>query len=285
MTRKIFCFLALALLALSTSRSYATILFNEIYANPVSTDDNREFLELISTTGGVEPMTGLALLLIDANGGSSGGIDEAFNLNNYATGPNGLLAIGNDYDVATPGPLAGPWNAQWMNPAQGNQQTTLKDPSGASPYTGLGVGDLSNNAFVALLVSGYTGTSGQDLDTNDDGILETTPWATIVDSISWNEGTGTALAGRTYGMPSLSNTAFTPDSVARLRGNFTPNSAAAWYGGDLATDLTYDPIQNFNLPLGATPTPTYANFPVPEPSTMVLGALAGLALLVIRRKR
>jgi hypothetical protein len=285
MTRKITCFLALALLALPTSRSYATILLNEIYANPVGTDDNREFIEFISTTGGVEPMTGLVLLLIDANGGSSGGIDEAFNLNNYATGPNGLLAIGNDYDVATPGPLAGPWNAQWTNPSQGNQQTVLKDPSGATPFTGLGTGDLSNNAFVALLVSGYTGTNGQDLDTNDDGIFETTPWATIVDSISWNEGTGTALAGRTYGAPSVSNVAFTPDSVSRLPGNFTPNTAAAWFGGDLATDLTYDAVQNFALPAGAVPTPTYANVPVPEPSTMVLGALGALALLVIRRKR
>jgi hypothetical protein len=285
MNRKTSCFFAVALLALLVSRSNAAILFNEIYANPVGTDDNREFIELISSTGGVEPMTGLVLLLIDANGNASGGIDEAFNLNNYATGANGLLAIGNDYDVATPGPLAGPWNAQWMNPAQGNQQTTLKDPSGATPFTGLSVGDFSNNAFVALLVSGYTGTNGQDLDTNDDGIFETTPWATIVDSIAWNEGTGTALAGRIYGMPSLSNTAFTPDSASRLRGNFTPNSAAAWYGGDLLTDLTYDPIQNFNLPVGATPTPTYANFPVPEPSTLILGAVGGLALVVIRRKR
>jgi hypothetical protein len=285
MTRKISYFFAVALLALMASHSHAAIRFNEIYANPVGTDDNREFIELISTTGGAEPMTGLVLLSIDANGGSSGGIDEAFNLNNYSTGTNGLLAIGNDYDVATPGPLAGPWNAQWMNPAKGNQQTVLKDPSGAAPFTGLGVGDLSNNAFVALLVSGFTGAAGQDLDTNDDGIFETTPWGSIVDSIAWNEGTGTALAGRIYGMPSLSNTAFTPDSVSRLPGNFTPNSAAAWFGGDLASDVTYDPVQNFALPPGAVPTPTYANIVVPEPSTWILGTMAGLALMTIRRKR
>jgi hypothetical protein len=285
MTRKTWCFFSVALLALLVSQSRAAILFNEIYANPVGTDTNREFIELISSTGGVEPMTGLVLLLIDANGNSSGGIDDAFNLNNYSTGTNGLLIMGNDYDVATPGPLAGPWNSQWTNPAQGNQETVLKDPSGAAPYSGLGVGDLSNNALVALLVSGFTGAAGQDLDTNDDGIFESTPWTAIVDSIAWNEGTGTALAGRIYGMPSLSNTAFTPDSVARIPGNLTANSAAAWFGGDLSSDLAYDPAQNFALPPGATPTPTYANIVVPEPSTWLLGALGGLALLVVRRKR
>jgi len=285
MKRTTLCFFAVALLALLASRSNAAILFNEITANPVGTDDNREFIELRSTTDGVEAMTGLVLLLIDANGGSSGGIDEAFNLNNYSTGTNGLLIMGNDYDVATPGPLAGPWNAQWMNPAQGNQETVLKDPSGAAPYTGLGVGDLSNNAFVALLVTGFSGAAGVDLDTNDDGIFDATPWASVVDSIAYFEGLPAGPAGRTYGMPTITGLTYTPDNISRRRDNLTPNSAAAWYGGDLTSDLVYDPIQNFALPLGATPTPTYENFPVPEPSTFVLGALGAFALVLIRRKR
>ena len=276
---------ALALLAAFAAPSRADILFNEIYANPVNTDDNREFIELISTTGGVEAMTGLVLLLIDGNGGSSGGIDDAFNLNNYATGTNGLLIMGNNYDVAVPGPLAGPWNAQWMDPGQGNSETVLKDPSGAAPYSGLGTGDLSNNTFVALLVAGFSGAAGTDLDTNDDGVFDSTPWTSIVDSIGWNEGTGVALAGRTYGVPTLSNVAFTPDSAARILGDVAANSASSWYGGDLLSDLSYDPVQNFNLPPGAVPTPTYDNIPVPEPSTLVLACLAGLALTILRRQR
>ena len=39
-----------------------------------------------------------------------------------------------------------------------------------------------------LLVSGYNGTIGTDLDSNDDGVLDTTPWDVIVDSVSLIDG-------------------------------------------------------------------------------------------------
>lgn len=272
----------LALLALCASPAQAAILFNEIYANPVGTDDTFEFIELKSTTGGIESLSGLVLLLFDANGGGSGGIDDAYDLSALSTGTNGLLVLGNNF--STP-PLAGPWNPIYVNPAQGNSQATLHDPAAGGPYSAMGNTDLSNNAFVALLVSGFSSSAGTDLDTNDDGVFDSTPWTSIVDSIAWNEGSVGGPLGRTYGAPTLPTAGYTPDAVARINGNNTPNSAAAWYGGDLLTSTTYDPIQNFNLPLGAMPTPTYGNFPVPEPSTMALGAIGALALLVIRRKR
>ncbi|MSR68865.1 MAG: hypothetical protein EXS17_00740, partial [Phycisphaerales bacterium] len=36
-----------------------------------------------------------------------------------------------------------------------------------------------------LLVSGFTGADGNDLDTNNDGILDSTPWTAIVDSVAF----------------------------------------------------------------------------------------------------
>ncbi len=36
-----------------------------------------------------------------------------------------------------------------------------------------------------LLVSGFTGADGNDLDTNDDGTLDATPWTAIVDSVAF----------------------------------------------------------------------------------------------------
>ena len=47
---------------------------------------------------------------------------------------------------------------------------------------------LQNGTQTLLLVSGYTGGSSGDLDTNDDGILDSTPWASIVDSIAVTDG-------------------------------------------------------------------------------------------------
>jgi len=44
--------------------------------------------------------------------------------------------------------------------------------------------DFENEDNVThLLVSGFTGSNGQDLDTNDDGTLDSTPWAFIADGI------------------------------------------------------------------------------------------------------
>ncbi|MDY7025315.1 MAG: ExeM/NucH family extracellular endonuclease [Pseudomonadota bacterium] len=41
-----------------------------------------------------------------------------------------------------------------------------------------------------LLVEGFTGSDQQDLDTDDDGVLDITPWTTIIDSISLVETIG-----------------------------------------------------------------------------------------------
>lgn len=38
--------------------------------------------------------------------------------------------------------------------------------------------------FTHLLVLGFTGADGEDLDTNDDGVLDVTPWDAVVDSVA-----------------------------------------------------------------------------------------------------
>ncbi|MDW7693362.1 lamin tail domain-containing protein [Flammeovirgaceae bacterium SG7u.111] len=41
-----------------------------------------------------------------------------------------------------------------------------------------------------LLVKGFTGTNGDDLDTDDDGVLDTTPWESIIDEVALVETVG-----------------------------------------------------------------------------------------------
>ena len=48
--------------------------------------------------------------------------------------------------------------------------------------TGLNFENTDNVTF--LLVQGFTGANGSDLDTNDDGVLDVTPWTAIADSVA-----------------------------------------------------------------------------------------------------
>lgn len=54
---------------------------------------------------------------------------------------------------------------------------------------------LENNTQTLLLVSGFTGAVGTDLDADDDGLLDAQPWTAIVDAIAVSDG---GAADRTY---------------------------------------------------------------------------------------
>ena len=85
-----------------------TILLNEIHINPPPDADlNYEYVELRSSTNGVEACTGLTLLIIENNGGQVGEVEEAIDLDDLSTGSNGLLLIGSGYDNP---PGGGPWS-------------------------------------------------------------------------------------------------------------------------------------------------------------------------------
>ena len=95
-----------------------------------------------------------------------------------------------------------------FNPGQIDSATDLSGSSipadgffvamGASASTDYGITpDLSTefNSFGSpatyMIVSGFSGSAGNDLDTNDDGVLENTPWTSVVDSVSLIDGDST----------------------------------------------------------------------------------------------
>ena len=45
-----------------------------------------------------------------------------------------------------------------------------------------------NDSYAYFLVSGFTGSLGQDLDAGDDGTLDQTPWTAILDSVAVDDG-------------------------------------------------------------------------------------------------
>ena len=66
--------------------------------------------------------------------------------------------------------------------------------------TGYGGGELENGSMTLLLVEGFSGSVDDDLDTNDDGVFDVTPWTSIVDGVAVDDGGGSDL---TYATPAL----------------------------------------------------------------------------------
>lgn len=109
-------------------------------------------------------------------------------------GPNGYLVLRNPgMSAFTVNPLAK--DIAWI--------------PGETPTTETGFEASDNQTY--MLVTNYTGTDtfigrapnsgagGQDLDTNDDGVLDVTPWDAIVDSIALKETVGSVpLAGQDW---------------------------------------------------------------------------------------
>ncbi|MEZ5302684.1 MAG: hypothetical protein R3F11_18915 [Verrucomicrobiales bacterium] len=231
-----------------------SILINEVHINPPGPDENFEFVELISSGLTEQSTNGLTLLVFDTTGGDVGTVLDAWELDSFKTGTNGLLLLGDGYDVE---PKGGPHEAAV---AVG---TSFADPKR------MGTGDLTDdNSFTMLLVSGFRGAVGVDYDANDDGILDQNPpWQQVVDSVGYKNYDASLMDydSITYALADLSRIDFEPESVARTAGNFSVNSAGAWYGGQLSgaggTSYDYDSTDKFNLPTtAAKATPGSHNY-------------------------
>ena len=193
----------LAIASLSLGAHAGIIDINEIRTGAA----NAEYIELKGPPG--QSLAGYAIVII-GDGTTSGatptrsGVVEWL----YRFSPTDVIGANGFLVLRNPG----------QNPA--NPQ----DTSGVFPFTiAPGATDLpwgyqasgtasdtqieSPDNQTYLLVTGYTGTDtfqtrapnsgagGQDLDTNDDGILDITPWTAIVDSVVLKESSGDTPGG------------------------------------------------------------------------------------------
>ncbi len=248
------------------------IVINELQINPPGGDNAKEFVELLSTAGISESLNGLTLLLVDSSTGGSntgnvGNILEAWSLDGYCTGSNGLALMGDNYPTSIP----------YTGTNAPNPLTELGDPVDLDPDDIGREGD--NGALSLLLVRDFSGDVGDDIDSvgsyvvpvpatpPGDGVIDNADWAAMVDSVGfrfWNAapaGGGAArLEGIVYGFADLSQTGYTPDTLARKRGFLTANSTSGWYGGDLAADeIAYDAVQKFPAAFSGKVTPGQNN--------------------------
>ena len=211
------------------------IVINELHLDPIPVPDgNFEYIELLSATRTFTPLHDLSLLIVDVDGAAKGQIRSELVLSGMTTGSNGLMLIGDSYNDGSP------YGA--------TTRTHVEDPPGLT-VSEIGPGD--NESIAILLVEGFTGAAGTDLDTDDDGAFDVAPWASVMDAV----GFGVEFT-QTADIANLNGIGLIPDTISRLPSNLEPNSVSAWYGGTLAgnesTSVTYD--QSFGPFVGeATP--------------------------------
>ncbi|MGA1488533.1 MAG: proprotein convertase P-domain-containing protein [Planctomycetota bacterium] len=128
--------------------------------------DNDEYFELFGPAG--TSLNGLTYLVIGDSSAGSGSIEAVVNLAGQSIPGSGFFVAAESTFTLT-------------NP---NLTTSL---------------NFENSDNVThLLVEGFTGANGDDLDTNDDGVLDVTPWTSILDSVSLVETTNVPADGEWY---------------------------------------------------------------------------------------
>ena len=131
-----------------------TVSINESRVNMPGTDDD-EYFELIGTAGA--SLNGLTYIVIGdgTSASGSGVIEEAVALDGFSINASGFFLCGEPTMT-----LATPDYAYELN-FESSDQTTH------------------------LLVSGFTGMTADDLDTDDDGLLDSEPWDTAIDCLAF----------------------------------------------------------------------------------------------------
>jgi hypothetical protein len=250
-----------ALAGISTS-AHAALTFNELMYDAPGSNPNKRFFEVKSSVG-VESLANVSILAIEGDGTAGrGGVDFATSFGNVSTGTNGLALLRDGTAVLEPAP----------DPAT----TVVVD---AYAYN-------ENTTVTYLLVSGFTGTAGTtDIDADDDGVADSTPWTAVLDAVGFRDAATDPLYAAQFGGVDY-NEADAPYSGADIFGflrddtgtrhTFRVTSPDA--DGPFTVDLSP------TLPTGYTLTPGSANNAVPEPASLALLALGGLGLVARRRR-
>jgi len=81
------------------------------------------------------------------------------------------------------------------------QQVGITNDEGYWTTGFLQIGTLENGTATLLLVRGFTGAAGEDLDTDDDGVLDSSPWDEVIDDVAVRDDD--SEIDRTYGTVTL----------------------------------------------------------------------------------
>ena len=232
MKLRVMAFAAACVLAVASLSSAQT--FNEVrISSPGAEDDVSNFFELFDVPG--TSLDGLSVIVVSSEF-APGSINNAFDLTGTSIGADGFYLAGD----ATEYPDA-------------DLDTTGTDYFG-SPAN-------------FLLVDGFTGVAGDDLDAVDDGVIDNALFTSVIDSLFMDDGDSDGTTAFDYG----GGDSVGPD------GTFTPahvfrdvDGGGTWQIGEFG-DRSFD-------------TPGLSNVAIPEPSSIAVLGLIGLAGLGRRRR-
>jgi hypothetical protein len=148
----------------------AQVRITEAMVNPPgSPDRGREFIEIQSCQPNFS-LQGYWLIGIDGeNVFNPGNIHWAIDLSAYSTGSNGLLLVRDGSAVLQPAPAA---------------ETTVVVITNAFSEADTAMG---NDSYTVALVRNFTGQPGDDIDTNDDGVIDNLLWSEAVQAFGWKD--------------------------------------------------------------------------------------------------
>ncbi|KAF0094241.1 MAG: endonuclease/exonuclease/phosphatase [Puniceicoccaceae bacterium 5H] len=171
---------SLTCIALAGTHLQGQVVINELRIDQSSTDDD-EFFELAGPANA--SLDNLTYLVIGDGSGNSGTIENVTPLTGQTLPASGFfVAAESTFTLGT-----------------------------ADYVTSLNFENSDN--VTHLLVEGFTGSDGQDLDTDDDGVLDVTPWTSIASSLGLLEDpSGEKLYGDTFLGPDGS---FVPGAAQR----------------------------------------------------------------------
>jgi len=185
--------------------------------------DNDEYFELIGDGG--QTLSGLTYVVIgDGSAAQASGVVEmAVSLNAHSIPADGFFLAAKSTFTLT----------------------------GATPDFVVGSGLVFENSdnVTHMLVWQFTGAVGQDLDTNDDGVLDVTPWTSVVDSVALVLDAAVPPTGSEY---VYSSTVVGPD------GTFAPSHVKFCPTTNTWTIGTFSPATSDDSPGVANPDCTYA---------------------------
>ncbi len=250
-----------ALMALASGAS-AAVRINEVFINSPGSDDGFEFVELFG--GANESLNGVWLIAVEGDGTAAGVVDQAIDYTGFSIGSNGLFLHRDTAAVLNPAPDAGT-NIRVLN------------------FTP----DLENGTNTYMLVTGFTGAVNADLDTNNDGIFDITPWTSVLGAVALIENDGSAniaYAASVGGVNFGPNAGFNADALVY-------GTNGTWYGMDVLgsgsgpftfdTTRAADQFGNVVTTEGSV-TPGSSNL-IPTPGALALAGIGGL--LAARRRR
>lgn len=233
----------LALMLVSAGASGA--MLNEVRLNAPGSETPSEFIELVGSPG--ESLDGLSFVGIGDDGANVGTVENLVDLTGQVIPADGFFVIASsDF---------------------GGVNSALGFDASVVDFFGLNE-QLENNDVVSyLLVTGFDATNfpvGSDLDTDDNEVLDFTPWTGIVDGVGLlDDEPGDPDYTGQLGIPALG-----PD------GSFVP---AHIYRVPDGGDWQIGPFSSGD----AVDTPGASNIPEPSAAGLLLAGLLGF----VRRQR